>query len=86
MGIKGEWGVRSSETGGYFVLLDSVPSPKWKKEFLQKWRYECQRRSNSLEPLGEAEIVGNQIRITEPGLDSTAWQKKLALEIIESIP
>jgi len=89
MGIKGEWDVKSSETGVYLILLDAVPSEHWIEEFLEKWEYERQRRSNTLEPLGEVEIVGDQIRIKEPRpprLNSEAWQKPLALQIIESIP
>ncbi|MEW6213060.1 MAG: hypothetical protein AB1631_32355 [Acidobacteriota bacterium] len=72
----------TSATGELFFILKPEPSEEWKSVFLQVWDYQRQKKEITMEPLGKARIIGNQLIIKSSRLGSQTWQKKIVVEIL----
>jgi hypothetical protein len=80
--IMPKYSGRCPRTGRLYFFFESELSEEKRVAFLQVWNYQRQKAESTLEPLGEATIIGNQLIIKPSMLNSETWQFILALEIM----
>jgi hypothetical protein len=71
-----------SETGELYYILKPEPSEEWKIKFLEVWNDQRRKKEITLDPLGEARIIGNQLIVKSSMLDSGTWQKNFVIEVL----
>ena len=77
--------VQSSQNGLLIFYLEPSPCDAWTADFLELWKYCRQKAEGTLEPLGEAEINGMEIRIQSPRLFSERWQSIEVQKVVNRV-